>query len=282
MYIHGNNLYQKENHKNKYRDSISKEYLKEIRLKYDIWKKANLDLVGPTKEITKQDFKVISERTKLLNEYKNFIDKRRYAEKFDSRSNLHSSVLEEFMFYLFKDLVHSFSHDALLGKSRTFKDIFFKPNSYQDMLNNPNTLIERKDHDFAITACSSGSKASNNSSQQSSNSEQSSPTIPATIIDLTQVGCQFLEVETKDYQYQPKSAADCQEINSETLATRKSGFKSLELQPGKYIFRVTNSNVPYPLGFYLRGEGIKKVSLPKVSGGGLTQGTTKDFDALRP
>ena len=39
-----------------------------------------------------------------LNEYKDFLDQQHYAEKFDSRSNLHSSVLEEFMYYLFKDL----------------------------------------------------------------------------------------------------------------------------------------------------------------------------------
>ena len=150
MYIHGNNLYQKENHKTKYRDSLSKQYLEEIRLEYNAWKQANLSLIGPKKVVTEQDFQTISERTKLLNEYKNFIDQQKYAEKFDFRSNLHSSVLEEFMFYLFKDLVQDFSEDALLGKSRTFKDIFFKPNSYKDMLANPSTLIERKDRDFAI------------------------------------------------------------------------------------------------------------------------------------
>lgn len=131
---------------------------------------------------------------------------------------------------------------------------------------------------LSLTACSTGNKASNNSSPESSNSGESGQAAPATVISLTQVGCQFLEVEAKDHQYQPKSAADCKKINSETLATRKSGFKPLELQPGKYIFRVSNSNVPYSLGFYLRGEGIKKVSLPKVSGGGLTQGVTKDYE----
>lgn len=61
------------------------------------------------------------------------------------------------------------------------------------------------------------------------------------------------------------------------MKDRETGFKPLKLQPGKYIFRVTNSSVPYPLGFYLRGVGLKKVSLPKVSGGGLTQGVTQDY-----
>lgn len=126
---------------------------------------------------------------------------------------------------------------------------------------------------FSLTACSSNQVADNSSPQASESSTSS-----ATVIDLTQVGCQFLEVESQDYQYQTKSAADCEKINSETLADRKSGFKPLNLQPGKYIFRVTNVNVPYPLGFYLRGEGVKKVALPKVSGGGLTEGVTKDYE----
>ena len=44
----------------------------------------------------------------------------------------------------------------------------------------------------------------------------------------------------------------------------------LTLKPGKYIFRVTNSNVPYALGFWLRGDGIvNRATLPSVSGGGL-------------
>lgn len=124
---------------------------------------------------------------------------------------------------------------------------------------------------IALVSCSTGEQIMENSPTSDGAAE-------ARVINLTQVGCQFLEVETKDYQYQPTSAKDCEKFNSETLATRKSGFKSLELKPGKYIFRVKNSNVPYPLGFYLRGEGIKKVSLPKVSGGGLTQGTTRDYE----
>jgi len=73
-----------------------------------------------------------------------------YAEKFDSRSNLHSSMLEEFIYYLFRDLVGGFAERALIGKSHTFKDIFFTPPNYVAMLKTPHARIERKDHDFAI------------------------------------------------------------------------------------------------------------------------------------
>ena len=126
VYVHGDNLEQKENHPTKYRDDVSKQYLKEIRQKYNEWKTANLSLYGPVKSNNENDYKIIEERVKLFNEYKNFLDQQQYAEQFDSRSNLHSSALEEFMYYLFRDLVLDYSQHALIGKSHAFKDIFFK------------------------------------------------------------------------------------------------------------------------------------------------------------
>jgi len=150
MYVHGANLEQKENHLTKYRDDLSRKYLREIRVKYDQWKAANLALIGPTKNPTRGEAAILSQRVALFNEYKDFIDQQHYVRQFDSRSNLHSSVLEEFMYYLFKDLVASISDAALIGKSHTFKDLFFKADSYADMLDTPAIMVERKDHDFAI------------------------------------------------------------------------------------------------------------------------------------
>ena len=130
---------------------------------------------------------------------------------------------------------------------------------------------------LALVGCTSNDQTSEKPAPLDTPAETATAT-ETQVIELTQVGCQFLEVEGKDYQYQPANADDCKKINSETLANRETEFKPLELKPGKYIFRVTNANVDYPLGFYLRGEGIKKVSLPKVSGGGLTKGVTKDYE----
>lgn len=150
MLVHGNNLEQKENHPSKYTDAESVKFLKEIRVKYDQWKKANENLKGPWKDKKNGDKKIIEQRVKLLNDYKNFLDQQHYAEKFDSRSNLHSSVLEEFMYLLFRDLVHSISKDALIGKSHSFKDVFFRAPSYSAMVKSAHAWIEKKDHDFAI------------------------------------------------------------------------------------------------------------------------------------
>jgi hypothetical protein len=150
MYVHGDNLEQKEHHDTKYTDAESKQFLKEIRVKYDAWKRANIDLKGPTSKPDSKDKEIIEQRVKLLNEYKDFVDQQKYAEKFDSRSNLHSTVLEEFIYYLFRDLVCDFSHSALIGKAHTFKDIFFVSPSYREMVQKPNAKIEVKDHDFVI------------------------------------------------------------------------------------------------------------------------------------
>ena len=103
-----------------------------------------------------------------------------------------------------------------------------------------------------------------------------------TTIALTQTGCQFVETEGKNHNFQTTSAADCKKINSDTLAEREKEFKPLELTAGEYVFQVTNENVPYELGFYLRGQG-RFSTLPKTSGGGLTAGTTKEYRVtLRP
>jgi hypothetical protein len=98
------------------------------------------------------------------------------------------------------------------------------------------------------------------------------------IIELTQTGCQFLEPEGQDYGYKPASSEDCKTINSKSADKRLANVEPLTLTPGKYIFRVTNKNVPYSLGFWLRGSGLKRVLLPSVSGGGLAKGTTKDYE----
>lgn len=152
MFVHGDNLAQKEADIRKYNDTKSRQYLSEIRVEYDKWRRANEALIGPGKMVAPTDGDIVEQRVQLLNEYKDFIDQQHYAEHFDSRSNLHSSVLEEFMYYLFKDLANEFSRDALIGKSHAFKDLFFRGSNYPEMLSSPCAFVEEKDHDFVIGA----------------------------------------------------------------------------------------------------------------------------------
>lgn len=101
----------------------------------------------------------------------------------------------------------------------------------------------------------------------------------AKVIELTQVPCQFLESEGgRDRGFKSAKSADCEAINARTGKQRLAEAKTLELPPGRYVFRVANRDVPYELGFWVRGESlIDRARLPSVSGGGLTTGKTQDY-----
>ncbi|MFP2770466.1 hypothetical protein [Oceanisphaera sp. KMM 10153] len=100
------------------------------------------------------------------------------------------------------------------------------------------------------------------------------------VIELTQTGCQFIESENGvDHGYVTRAKADCDRINAETAFERLAGARMLELEPGRYIFRVSNRDVPYELGFWLRGANLlERALLPSVSGGGLSMGTSRDYE----
>ena len=102
------------------------------------------------------------------------------------------------------------------------------------------------------------------------------------VIELVQVPCQFLEVET-DHGYTTTKKADCEAINEKSATDRVAKAKTITLKPGEYIFRVTNKNVPYELGFWLREKDynwanpLHKLSKISISGGGMHTGTTLEY-----
>lgn len=106
----------------------------------------------------------------------------------------------------------------------------------------------------------------------------------AEVIPLTQTGCQFIEPEGKDRGYQTGKKADCEAINKKTGSERVAGSNVIRLKPGDYVFRVTNQNVPYELGFWLRSKGydwrnpLHKVTKTSVSGAGLHRGKSQDYE----
>ena len=103
------------------------------------------------------------------------------------------------------------------------------------------------------------------------------------VIHLNQIPCQFVESEGLDHQFKSASSADCEAINAKTGPERLAKAKVVTLKPGRYVFRVTNKNVPYELGFWLRSKGydlrnpVHKLTKTSVSGGGLNTGATKDY-----
>jgi hypothetical protein len=99
----------------------------------------------------------------------------------------------------------------------------------------------------------------------------------AQVIELTQTGCQFLEAEGTDHKFTTRSAHDCEVINAKSGKKRLATAKPMQLSPGEYIFRVKNRDVPYELGFWLRGAGLSRLTLPTVSGGGIKTGGVQDY-----
>lgn len=105
----------------------------------------------------------------------------------------------------------------------------------------------------------------------------------AQVIELTQTGCQFIEVEGVDHHFNTHSARDCQAINARTTDKRLAASSTMTLKAGEYLFRVKNRDVPYMLGFWLRGAGLSRLSLPSVSGGDIATGEQKDYAiSLKP
>ncbi|MCZ6860750.1 MAG: hypothetical protein O7I42_10820 [Alphaproteobacteria bacterium] len=111
-----------------------------------------------------------------------------------------------------------------------------------------------------------------------------------TIITLTQTGCQFIESENGiDHMFKTMKKGDCDKINAMSAEQRLAKAKVIMLKPGKYIFRVTNRDVPYTLGFWLRTKGydwrnpIHKFTKISVSGGGMETGKTLEYKVtLKP
>ncbi|MDX8404294.1 MAG: hypothetical protein R8K54_07800 [Mariprofundaceae bacterium] len=99
----------------------------------------------------------------------------------------------------------------------------------------------------------------------------------ADVILLTQTACQIIEAEVVERQFSAHSPDQCRDINERTGESRVRQAKVLHLKAGDYTFRVQNRDVPYELGFWLRGAGLSRLTLPSVSGGGLLTGNSKDY-----
>lgn len=131
-YVHGNKIITRINRKDKNSESLLE--------KYSEWKKNN-------EAITGTDRRNIGKKVKLLNEYKNYIN------NFPStaQSKLSSSVLEEFLYYLFKDFIANLKFpNTLLGGIRAYNSLYFCPTNLKNFQQNPFIRINEKDQDFSI------------------------------------------------------------------------------------------------------------------------------------
>ncbi len=146
-FIHGDNIDRKIRVE---KEPKNKELLEKIRAEYLKWKDENLKITGTTRSAIKR-------KVKLLNDYKNFINQpefkkekgRRYG--FTSQSQLHSSVLEEFMYYLFKDIRKLTDKHIYWGRTQAYTNLYFAPPSVDAFNESSNIVINVKNQDFSIS-----------------------------------------------------------------------------------------------------------------------------------
>lgn len=132
-------------------NETQKEALPIIGEKYVCFLKENDNLSGFTKEIVKK-------RVDFLNNYYDFLNNHGYYNVFSSQGKFRSTILEEFMYLLLKDLIESIKNnmktdarDKLqLGSSRAYTSLFFSGTNLIGFVESPQIGINQKDQDFAI------------------------------------------------------------------------------------------------------------------------------------
>ncbi|MFH0763810.1 MAG: Bpu10I family restriction endonuclease [Candidatus Omnitrophota bacterium] len=146
-FIHGDNLYHKIDIE---KNSNNRKLLREIKTSYEKWKQDNLKIAGTNESDIKN-------KVKLLNDYKTFIEQPQFKKEagnrlgFTSQSQLHSSVLEEFMYYLFKDIGKLRGKNINWGRTKAYTNLYFAPPNIDKLEEKSNIVVNVKDQDFSIS-----------------------------------------------------------------------------------------------------------------------------------
>lgn len=102
------------------------------------------------------DRNIIEERVKLLNKYYNFYHDNDIDNLFSSQSKLRPSILEEFVFLLFRDyvndLIDRFDADSIInsGSAKAYTNLFFRAKDFQEFIKAPQIGVNQKDQDYSI------------------------------------------------------------------------------------------------------------------------------------
>lgn len=99
----------------------------------------------------------IHQRVEALNTYYNFLHENKYDNLFTAQSKFRPTILEEFIFILFKDYVEELKRlwdnniDCLdSGSVKAYTNLFFKAKDFGSFINNLGIGVNTKDQDYAI------------------------------------------------------------------------------------------------------------------------------------
>jgi len=123
--------------------------IQELSNRYEFWAEESMRL-------NSENENELVEKVKILNEYKNFVDKLTNEDNyFKMQEKMSSSIMEEFLFYLFKDIpsIKSSVEEGLIymGSANAYTDLSFAPKNIKDFLMYPNVFINYKNQDFTIS-----------------------------------------------------------------------------------------------------------------------------------
>lgn len=99
----------------------------------------------------------IQQRVKALNNYYNFLHSNNLDNIFSAQSKFRPTILEEFMYILFRDYVaelketYNDDNDCLnCGSVKAYSNLFFTSTDVQQFVTAPQIKINQKDQDYAI------------------------------------------------------------------------------------------------------------------------------------
>ena len=124
--------------------------LDSISEKYYTYLHENLQLHGYSKE-------TIARRVSFLNSYYNFFYQNKYDNIFTSQGKFRSTILEEFMFLLFRDYINDLKnqysdyHNVInSGSAKAYTNLYFTATGIKQFIESPEIGINVKDQDFSI------------------------------------------------------------------------------------------------------------------------------------
>lgn len=98
----------------------------------------------------------VRRKAALLNEYYDFIHTNGYDNLFSSQGKFRPTILEEFVYLLFKDFISACkdrfdAKDRLSsGSVKAYTNLFFKPTNLESFINEAEIAVNEKDQDYAI------------------------------------------------------------------------------------------------------------------------------------
>lgn len=107
-------------------------------------------------ELSAYDKYAIEKKVDYLNEYYNFMRDNDLEKAFSSQGKFRPTILEEFLYLLFKDYVElikqRYDDNDVLGSGavKAYSNLYFKAKDFKDFIKTPEIGVNEKDQDYAI------------------------------------------------------------------------------------------------------------------------------------